>query len=530
MNKEILMVAETVSNEKNVEKDLIFGAVELALATATKKRYPNDDVEIKVTIDRKTGGYDTFRVWKVVADEDFTFPGRHLTLEEGKDFDESLEIGDIYYEPTESIAFGRIAAQTAKQVIVQKVREAERDKIIEAFQDSVGNLIMGTVKRTTRDGMLVEIVSEVTGGMIEAFMPKDQMLPKETFNVGERVRAVLHDINREGRGSALVLSRTDPAMLIELFKIEVPEIAEEVIQIKAVARDPGARAKIAVKTSDQRIDPIGACVGMRGARVQAVTDELGGRGAAPSMKRNDKFMMEPSESRGAPSGERIDIILYDDNPAQFVINAMSPASVSKIVVDEDTNTIDVAVEEDQKKLAIGKGGQNIRLATELCGWKLNVLTVEEAESKQAEETQTAMSVFVDSLDIDEEMAEVLVTEGFSSVEEIAYVPKDEFLTIAGLDEEIVDELKARAKDALLTKALASGGEEGAGVPAQDLLEMEGMTEELANLLARNAICTMEDLAEQGVDELLEVQGATELGVDEEKAKELIMTARAPWFE
>lgn len=495
MSKEILLVADTVSNEKGVDKDVIFQAVELALATATKKRFPNDDVEIRVSINRQSGDYDTFRRWLVVADEDFEFPGRHLTLEEAHDFDPKLKIGDIFEEPIESIDFGRIAAQTAKQVIVQKVREAERQQVIEAFLDRIGELVSGTVKKVTRDSVILDL-----GNNAEALLSRDEMIPRETMRMGERVRAVLFDVNRENRGPQLFVSRTRPQMLIELFKIEVPEIGEDLIEIKGAARDPGARAKIAVKTHDQRIDPIGACVGMRGARVQAVSNELG--------------------------GERIDIVLWDDNVAQFVINAMSPADVVSIVVDEDRHSMDIAVEEEQLAQAIGKGGQNIRLASELSGWDLNVMTVSQAKNKQQEEAGAFIEVFMRDLEVDEDVAGVLVDEGFTSIEEVAYVPKEEMLSIDGFDEEIVDELRRRAKDALLTRALVSEEKlEGDQAPADDLLNMDGMDKVTAYALAKKGIITMDDLAEQAVDDITDVEG-----IDADRAAQLIMTARAPWFE
>ncbi|MEZ5508326.1 MAG: transcription termination factor NusA [Gammaproteobacteria bacterium] len=494
MSKEILLVADTVSNEKGVDKDVIFQAVELALATATKKRFPSDDVEIRVSINRQNGDYDTYRRWTVVADEDFEFPGRHLTLDEAHDFDPNLKIGDVYEEPIESIDFGRIAAQTAKQVIVQKVREAERQQVIEAFLDRIGELVSGTVKKATRDSIILDL-----GNNAEALLAREEMIPRESFRVGERVRAVLFGVNRENRGPQLFVSRTRPQMLVELFKIEVPEIGEDLIEIKGAARDPGARAKIAVKTHDQRIDPVGACVGMRGARVQAVSNELG--------------------------GERIDIVLWDDNPAQFVINAMSPADVVSIVMDEDKHSMDIAVDEDQLAQAIGKGGQNIRLASGLTGWTLNVMTVEQAQAKQQEEAGSIIEQFMKDLDVDEDVAGVLVDEGFTTIEEVAYVPKEEMLAIDGFDEDIVEELRRRAKDALLTRALVSEEKlESDQAPAEDLLDMEGMDRATAYALAKKGIVTMDDLAEQAVDDILDIEG-----VDEERAGQLIMTARAPWF-
>lgn len=494
MSKEILLVVDTVSNEKGVEKGIIFEAVETALATATKKRFPNDDVEVRVKIDRKDGSYETFRVWKVVADEDFEFPGRHLTLDEAHDFDPKLTIGDVFEEKIDSIDFGRIAAQTAKQVIVQKVREAERAQVINAYRSRIGQLVNGTVKKVTRDNVILDL-----GGNAEALLGRDEMIPRETVRVNERLRAVLYGVNEEGRGPQLLVSRTRPQMLVELFKIEVPEIGEDLIDIKGAARDPGSRAKIAVKTNDQRIDPVGACVGMRGARVQAVSNEL--------------------------CGERVDIVLWDDNPAQYVINAMSPADVVSIVVDEESHSMDIAVDDDQLAQAIGRSGQNIRLASELTGWTLNVMSVSDAEQKQQEESGQYIDAFVNELGVDEDLAEVLVEEGFTTVEEIAYVPLEEMLAIDAFDEDLVNELRNRAKDVLLTKALVSEEAlEGGQAPAEDLLTMDGMERSIAFALAKRGIVTMEDLAEQAVDDLLDIGG-----LDEERAAQLIMTARAPWF-
>lgn len=492
MNKEILLVAETVSNEKGVSREVIFEAIELALAAATKKRFKEDDVEVRVHIDRVTGDYRTYRVWHVVPDEELFEFGRQLTLDEAHEQDPSLQIGDTWAEEVESVAFGRIAAQTAKQVIVQKVREAERAQIIEEYRDRIGELISGTVKKATRDSIILDL-----GGNAEALITREHMIPRETVRQNDRIRAYLSGVNPENRGPQLFASRAAPEMLIELFKIEVPEIGEELIEIKGAARDPGSRAKIAVKTNDQRIDPVGACVGMRGARVQAVSNELG--------------------------GERIDIVLWDDNPAQLVINAMQPAEVASIVVDEERHAMDIAVEDESALAqAIGRGGQNIRLASELTGWELNVMTLEAAQEKQQAETQEALERFMSDLDVDEDVAVVLVEEGFSTLEEVAYVPMEEMLAIDGFDEEIVEALRQRAKDALLARALS--GAESEHAPAEDLLNMEGMDRALAMQLAARGVVTMEDLAEQAVDELLDLEG-----VDEERAAQLIMTARAPWF-
>ncbi len=492
MTKEILLVAEAVSNEKGVSEDIIFEAIELALATATKKRY-DEDSDIHVTINRKTGDYVTVRRWLVVPDDELALLGTQLTTEEAIEKDPSLVPGDVFEETVENVGFGRIAAQTAKQVIVQRVREAERAQIVDQYRGRVGELVAGSVKKVTRDNIIVDL-----GNNAEGLLPRGNLVGRETFRVNDRLRAILTEISTEIRGPQLILSRSCPEMLIELFRIEVPEIAEGVIQIRAAARDPGSRAKIAVKTNDQRIDPVGACVGMRGSRVQAVSNEL--------------------------DNERVDIILWDDNPAQLVINAMSPAEVESIVVDEDTHTMDVAVSEDNLAQAIGRSGQNVRLASELTGWMINVMSTEEAQEKQEAEVGQVLQLFVERLDVDEDVAEVLVEEGFTTLEEVAYVPLEEMMAIEGFDEEISEELRARAKDALLTMAIASEEQLGANEPADDLLNMEGMDRHLAFILASRGIVTMEDLAEQGVDDLMEIPE-----MDEERAGSLIMTARAPWF-
>ena len=492
MNKEILMVAEAVSNEKGVSEDIIFEAIELALATATKKRY-DEESDIEVTIDRTSGDYLTKRKWLVVPDTELALLGTQFTTEEALEVDDSLKPGDIHEETVENVEFGRIAAQTAKQVIVQRVREAERAQIIDQYKDRIGELLAGTVKKVTRDNIILDL-----GNNAEGLLPRGELVGRETFRMNDRVRAILTEINPESRGPQLILSRACKDMLIELFKIEVPEISEGVIQIRSAARDPGSRAKIAVKTGDQRIDPVGACVGMRGSRVQAVSNEL--------------------------DNERVDIILWDDNPAQLVINAMSPAEVESIVVDEDSNTMEVAVAEDNLAQAIGRGGQNVRLASELTDWTINVMSTDEAIEKQEAEAGAVMETFMNALDVDEDVAAVLVEEGFTTVEEVAYVPLEEMMGIEGFDEDIAEELRARAKDALLTMAIASEEELDANEPAADLLEMRGMDKQLAYVLAAMGIITMEDLAEQSVDELLEIEGMTD-----EWAAELIMTAREPWF-
>ncbi|HBQ00284.1 MAG TPA: transcription termination/antitermination protein NusA [Gammaproteobacteria bacterium] len=494
MSKEILMVVDAVSNEKGVSRGVIFEAIESALATATKKLNDNEEIDCRVSVDRETGDYETFRVWTVVEDEEFLEEASQFTLEQAGEKDKSLTIGDTYEEKIDNVEFGRIAAQTAKQVIVQKVREAEREIVIGDYQDRVGELVAGTVKKVTRDNVIVDL-----GNNAEALLPRDQMIPRETFRISDRLRALLVDVRSEQRGPQLFLSRTSPDMLIELFKIEVPEIAEEVIEIKAAARDPGSRAKIVVSTNDGRIDPVGACVGMRGSRVQVVSNEL--------------------------ANERIDIILWDDNPAQLVINSMAPAEVASIIVDEDSHTMDIAVEEENLAQAIGRNGQNVRLSSALTGWAINVMSEEDAAAKQQQEASTFIEMFMEKLDVDEEVSEVLVQEGFTSLEEIAYVPLEEILAIEGFDEEIANELRNRAKDALLTQAIASEEDLSSANIADDLLSMEGMDDALALQLSEKSILSMEDLAEQAIDELMDIEG-----MDEERAGKLIMTARAPWFE
>ncbi|ONM44204.1 transcription termination/antitermination protein NusA [Halopseudomonas pachastrellae] len=493
MSKEVLLVVESVSNEKGVPPGVIFEALELALATATKKRY-EDEIDVRVSINRHTGDYDTFRRWTVVADEDFDDPDIQLTLDQAQERDAALTIGDVTEEKIESVEFGRIAAQIAKQVIVQKVREAERAQVVDAYRDRLGDIISGTVKKVTRDSVIVDL-----GNNAEAVLPREEMIPRETFRSGTRIRALLKDIRTENRGPQLVLSRACPEMIIELFRIEVPEIAEELIEVMGAARDPGSRAKIAVRSKDKRIDPQGACIGMRGSRVQAVSGEL--------------------------CGERVDIVLWDDNLAQFVINAMAPAEIASIILDEDTQTIDLAVAEDNLAQAIGRSGQNVRLASQLTGWTLNVMTEDDIRAKQEAETGDILRNFVDELDVDEEVAQMLVEEGFTTLEEVAYVPMEELMEIDGFDEDIVNELRARAKDRLLTKAIANEEKLEDAQPADDLLNMEGMDRALAFQLAASGILTMEDLAEQSVDDLLDIDG-----IDEERAAALIMAARAPWFE
>jgi N utilization substance protein A len=493
MSKEILMVAEAVSNEKGVDRGIIFEAIEQALARATKKRF-DEGANIRVEIDRETGDYQSFRWWDVVADDEMAELGTQFTTEEAFEKDPTLKVGDTFEESVPNIEFGRIAAQTAKQVIVQRVKDAERNIIIDRFKHRVGELLNGTVKKVTRDHIVVDF-----GDNAEGLLPREDLVGREIFRINDRTRVILTGIREETRGPQLQVSRSAPEMLVQLFQIEVPEIAEGVIEIKGAARDPGQRAKIAVKTKDARIDPVGACVGMRGARVQAVSNDL--------------------------DDERVDIVLWDDNPAQLVINAMAPAEVESIVVDEDSNSMDVAVDEENLAQAIGKGGQNVRLASELTGWTINVMTIEDAQEKQQTESVSVIETLMNALDIDEDVATVLVEEGFTSVEEVAYVPLEEMSAIEGFDADIAEELRARAKDALLTMALASEEQLNNVKPADDLLGMDGMDQELAFKLAAKGIITMEDLAEQAVDDLIDVEG-----MNEEKAASLIMTARAPWFE
>lgn len=498
MSKEILSVIESVSLEKGVPKEVILGAMEAALAVATKKKY-GEDAEFRVAIDRDTGEYETYRTWDVVdfdnlEEEEEPNPGAQYSVEEAREIKADAQLGDVLEEQVESVEFGRIAAQTAKQVIVQKVREAERAQIVEVYESQINELLSGTVKKLGRDSVIVDL-----GNNAEAILTREHLIPREVFRVGDRLRAMLVEIRPDNRGPQLILSRTAPSMLIELFKVEVPEIAEDVIQILGAARDPGSRAKIAVQTNDGRIDPVGACVGMRGSRVQAVSGEL--------------------------AGERIDIVLWDDNPAQLTINAMAPAEVASIVLDEETHSMDIAVTEANLAQAIGRGGQNVRLASDLCGWSLNIMTEEEAAQKLEEESTKFVVEFIEYLAVDEDVAEVLVEEGFTTLEEVAYVPMEEMLAIDGFDEEIVNELRNRAKDALLTKAIASEEAFGDAKPADDLLEMRSMTRELAFQLANNEVATMEDLAELAVPELLDIVP----DLSEDAAAQLIMIAREPWF-
>jgi len=489
------MVVDAVSNEKGVDKEVIFEALEAALASATRKKH-GEEWDVRVAIDRKSGDYETFRRWKVFADDstELESPEHELRLEDARDLDPKVEPGGFVEESMESVAFGRIAAQQAKQVIVQKVREAERAQVVDAYKDRVGQLVSGVVKRVDRNGIYVDL-----GGNAEGFVPRTDMIPREQVKPQDRMKAFLKEVRSEPRGPQLFLTRTAPEFLMELFKLEVPEVGQGLIQILGAARDPGVRAKIAVRSNDPRIDPVGACVGMRGSRVQAVSNEI--------------------------SGERVDIIPYDDNPAQFVINAMSPAEVMSIVVDEDSHSIDIAVAEDKLSQAIGRGGQNIRLASQLTGWDLNVMTESDAEAKSETEARELVQTFMKQLDVDEDVATILVQEGFSTVEEVAYVPQAELIAIEEFDEGMVKELRNRARDVLLTQAIASEETLDQSMPSDDLLLLEGMSPDLALALARRGVRTREDLAEQSVDDLADIDGLAQ-----EEAGRLIMTARAPWFE
>lgn len=494
MNKEILEVVDVVSNEKGVSKIIIFEAIEAALAMATKKR-SREDIESRVKIDHTTGNYETFRCWAVVNDDDeIEYSSKQITLHDALVDYPDIAVGETIEKPMESVEFGRIAAQTAKQVIVQKVREAERMQVIEAFSSRIGEMLSGTVKRVEKGNIYLDC-----GGNAEGFIGREALIPREAFRVGDRVRAYLYEIRSEMRGPQLFLSRTAPELLVELFKLEVPEVNEGLIEIINGARVPGVRAKIVVKTNNPRIDPIGACVGMRGSRVQAVSNEL--------------------------AGERVDIIPWDENPAQFVINAMAPVEISSILVDEETHSMDIAVETDELSQAIGRGGQNVRLASELSGWALNLMSVEQAEEKNDAEVQELQKIFMEQLDVDEEMALILIQEGFSSIEEIAYVPAEEILKIEEFDNELVNELRKRANDIMLARAIANEEKLVDVQPAEDLLKMDGMEKALAYELAAIGIVTMNDLADLSVSELMEIDD-----MDDERASTLIMAARSSWFE
>ncbi len=494
MSKEILLVVEAVSNEKDVPEDVIFEAIEAALASATRKKH-GGDIDVRVVIDRKSGDYSTFRRWEIIADPEqgvLDAPARQITASAAAILEPALKPGDFIEEEIESEVFGRIAAQTAKQVIVQKVRDAERAKVVSSFAERLGQLVTGIVKKVERGSILLDL-----GNNAEAIIPREHLIPRESVRSGDRLRGYLYDVRSEPKGPQLFISRTAPELLIELFKLEVPEVGEGLIQILGAARDPGSRAKIAVRTMDPRIDPVGACVGMRGARVQAVSNEL--------------------------NGERVDIILWDGNPAQFVINAMSPADVVSIVIDEEARSMDVAVKEENLAQAIGRFGQNVRLATQLTGWELNVMNEQDATVKSEQEAQRSVQNFVTQLGVDESLAALLVEEGFTSVDEVAYVPLAEMQAIDEFDDDTIEMLRERANDVLLTRAIAS--EEGAD-PASDsdLRSLEGMDETLADALTALGIVTLDDLAEQSVDELMAIEG-----MDEIRAGRLIMKAREPWF-
>jgi N utilization substance protein A len=489
MSRELLLLVDALAREKNVDKETVFGALEQALASATKKRF-KEDVEVRVEIDRTSGDYKSFRRWHVVPDDVFEAPDREYTLEEAQKHVPDIQLDEYIEEPLEPVEFGRIGAQTAKQVILQRIRDAEREQILSDFLARKEHLVTGTIKRIERGNAIVE------SGRIEAVLPREQMVPKENLRVGDRVRAYLLKVDRSARGPQLVLSRVVPEFLIKLFELEVPEIEEGLLEVKAAARDAGVRAKIAVKSNDQRIDPIGTCVGMRGSRVQAVTSEL--------------------------AGERVDIILWSPDAAQFVINALAPADVMSIVVDEESRSMDIVVDEDNLAQAIGRSGQNVRLASELTGWELNIMTEEESKQKSEEETTSIKTLFMEKLDVDEEVAQILLEEGFGTLEEVAYVPINEMLEIEQFDEETVNELRSRARNALLMQEIAS--EEKVEGVASDLQALEGMDGQTARLLASKGIKTQEELAELAVDDLVEL---TEM--DPERAKTLIMAARAPWF-
>ena len=490
MSREILLLVDALAREKNVSKDIVFGALELALASATKKRI-HDEADVRVSIDRNSGSFESFRRWQVVPDNEYVNEFLEIPLSEAQKDDPEIEAGDSLEEPLEPIDFGRIGAQAAKQVILQKIRDAEREQILADFLGRGEHVVSGTIKRMERGNAIIE------AGKIEAMLPRDQMIPKENLRIGDRVKAYLLRIDRNARGPQIILSRTAPEFVIRLFDLEVPEISDGLMELKACARDPGLRGKIAVKSNDPRVDPIGTCVGLRGSRVTAVRNEIG--------------------------GENIDIVLWSADPAQFVIGALSPAEVSSIVVDEEKHAMDVVVDEDNLAIAIGRNGQNVRLASELTGWTINLMTQDESAKKSEAEHAETRVTFMEKLDIDEELADLLIEEGFSSLEEVAYVPLAEMLEIDGLDEGIVNELRNRARNVLLTEAIAT--EEKLENVSEDLMGLEGMSKELAAKLAGHDVKTRDDLAELAVDELTEMTG-----IDDERAKGLILTARAHWFE
>ncbi len=490
MSREILLLVDALAREKNVDKEIVFGALELALASAAKKRFTEEDVDVRAAVDRATGEFSFFRRWQVVNDQEIEVPSRQYKLHEAQEIDPKYQVGEYIEEPLTGLEVGRIGAQTAKQVILQKIRDAEREQILNDFLQREEHLVTGVIKRMERGNAIIE------SGRLEALLPRDQMIPKENLRIGDRARAYMWKIDRTSRGPQLILSRTAPEFLVKLFELEVPELEDGMLEIKAAARDPGSRAKIAVKSNDPRIDPIGTCVGMRGSRVQAVTSEL--------------------------AGERVDIILWNADPAQFVINALAPAEVSGIVVDEEKHSMDIVVDEENLAQAIGRSGQNVRLASELTGWELNLMTVEESQKKSEEESTLIRTMFMDKLDVDEEVADILVKEGFSTLEEVAYVPINEMLEIESFDETTVNELRSRARNALLTQAIVS--EEKVEHDVEDLMKVEGMDSDTARLLASKGIGTQEELADFATDDLVELTA-----LDAERAKQLIMAARAPWF-
>jgi transcription termination/antitermination protein NusA len=489
MSRELMMLADALAREKNVEREIVFQSLESALASATKKRFP-DEVDVRVSIDRESGDYESFRRWQVVPDGELEDHDLQIILSEARKQIADIEVGDFIEEELEPIEFGRIGAQAAKQVILQRIREAEREQILKDFLERGEVIVNGTVKRLERGDVIVE------SGKIEARLPRDQMIPKENLRPGDRVRAYMLRVERTQRGPQIILSRTAPEFIMKLFEMEVPEIEQGMLIIKSAARDPGVRAKIAVFTADRRIDPIGTCVGVRGSRVQAVTHEL--------------------------AGERVDIVLWSEDPAEFVIGALAPANVSSIVVDEERHAMDVVVDEAELAVAIGRGGQNVRLASDLTGWQINIMTADESAQKSETERQSLRETFMEKLDVDGEVADILIDEGFSTLEEVAYVPVAEMLEIEAFDEDTVNELRNRARNALLTAAIAQ--EEKLETTAQDLLDLEGMDRDLAVKLADAKIYTRDDLADLGVDELVEIAG-----MEESRAKELIMKARAHWF-
>jgi N utilization substance protein A len=489
MSRELLLLVDALAREKNVQKDIVFGALELALASATKKR-TNEEADVRVEIDRETGDYESFRRWLVVPDGMVEFPEQQISISDAKKQLDEVDLDDYVEEGLEPIDFGRIGAQAAKQVILQRIRDAEREQVLNDFLERKEHLVSGTVKRMERGNAIIE------AGRIEALLPRDQMIPKENLRPGDRVRAWLMKIDRQARGPQLILSRTSPGFIMKLFELEVPEIEDGLLEIRAAARDPGMRAKIAVKSNDPRVDPIGTCVGMRGSRVTAVTNEL--------------------------AGERVDIIHWSADPAQFVIGALAPAEVQSIVVDEEKHAMDVVVDEDNLAIAIGRGGQNVRLASELTGWTINLMTVEESAQKSETEHASIRAMFIDKLDVDEEVADILIEEGFSTLEEVAYVPLAEMLEIDAFDEATVNELRDRARNVLLTEAIVD--EEQLEKVAEDMLALEGMDKSLAAKLAKNGVADRDALADLAVDELVELTG-----MDEEAAKKLITVARAHWF-